>query len=144
MRGRGGAARGAELSSRGAPQSLADGNSVITFPEGGRSVSGRLIAFKRGPFKMALQAGVPIVPVTIVDLARWYPAGTLLPITVPRGVKIIVHPQVVPAEGASEAELAQQVYETLNDSLPDYQKAPEGQPPWLALRYSTWLPWNVV
>lgn len=110
-------------------QSLKDGNSVITFPEGTRSRSGRLKSFKRGPFKMALQAGVPIVPVTIVDLARWYPAGTLLPITVPRGVKIIVHPQVVPAEGATEDDLAKQVYATINDSLPDYQKAPEGQNP---------------
>lgn len=74
--------------------SLADGNSVITFPEGGRSQTGKLIPFKRGPFKMALQAKVPIVPITIAGLARWYPKGTLLPIDVPKGVKVIIHPVV--------------------------------------------------
>ena len=74
--------------------SLRDGNSVITFPEGGRSQTGKLIPFKRGPFKMALQAGVPIVPVTIGGLARWYPKGTLLPIDVPKDVKVTIHPVV--------------------------------------------------
>ena len=74
--------------------SLADGNSVITFPEGGRSTTGKLMPFKRGPFKMALQAKVPIVPVTIAGLARWYPKGTLLPVDVPKGVKVIIHPVV--------------------------------------------------
>ena len=110
-------------------KALQDGNSVITFPEGTRSRSGRLKPFKRGPFKMALQAGVPIVPVTIYDLARWYPAGTLLPITVPRGVKIIVHPQIVPQKGDSEADLAKRVYDIINESLPDFQQAPAGQDP---------------
>mmetsp|Transcript_100035 Transcript_100035/g.182525 ORF Transcript_100035/g.182525 Transcript_100035/m.182525 type:complete len:379 (+) Transcript_100035:65-1201(+) len=107
-------------------QSLKDGNSVITFPEGTRSKDGRLQPFKRGPFKMAIQAGVPIVPVTICGLARWYPKGTLLPIDVPKGVRVIVHPQVS-TEGADEATLCKQVYEILNDSLPPYQQAPAGQ-----------------
>lgn len=43
-------------------KSLEDGNSVITFPEGGRSIDGRIMAFKRGPFKMALRAQVPDGP----------------------------------------------------------------------------------
>ena len=103
---------------------------MITFPEGSRSSDGRLIPFKRGPFKMALTAGVPIVPVTIGGLARWYPKGTLLPIDVPKDVTITIHPTVdVPASGLTEDELARQVYATINGALPEYQQAPPGQEP---------------
>lgn len=111
-------------------QSLSDGNSVITFPEGTRSQNGRLLPFKRGPFKMALKAKVPIVPVTIGGLARWYPKGTLLPLTVPRGVKVTIHPVVdAVGSGLSEDELARQVYATVNSALPGYQQAPPEQEP---------------
>lgn len=107
-------------------QSLKDGNSVITFPEGTRAQDGRLQPFKRGPFKMAIQAGVPIVPVTLCGLAPWYPKGTLLPIRVPKNVRVIIHPQVS-TEGVDEATLSSQIWETLNESLPPYQQAPAKQ-----------------
>jgi 1-acyl-sn-glycerol-3-phosphate acyltransferase len=48
-----------------AAQSLRDGNSFLTFPEGTRSRTGALLPFKRGPFLMALKAQVPVVPVAI-------------------------------------------------------------------------------
>lgn len=41
------------------------GASVILFPEGTRSRDGRLGRFKRGAFHLALDAGVPVVPVAI-------------------------------------------------------------------------------
>ena len=111
-------------------QSLSDGNSVITFPEGTRSDDGKLKPFKRGPFKMALQAGVPIVPITISGLARWYPKGTLLPVDVPKDVVVTIHPYVdVTEAGLDEEELARRVYATVNGALPAYQQAPKGQDP---------------
>ncbi len=48
-----------------AAQSLRDGNSFLTFPEGTRSRTGAMLPFKRGPFLMALKAQVPVVPVAI-------------------------------------------------------------------------------
>jgi 1-acyl-sn-glycerol-3-phosphate acyltransferase len=48
-----------------AAESLRQGNSFLTFPEGTRSRTGVLLPFKRGPFLMALKAQVPIVPVAI-------------------------------------------------------------------------------
>jgi 1-acyl-sn-glycerol-3-phosphate acyltransferase len=48
-----------------AAQSLRDGNSFLTFPEGTRSRTGALLPFKRGPFLMALKAQVPVVPVAV-------------------------------------------------------------------------------
>jgi len=41
------------------------GRSVVLFPEGSRSDDGRLAPFKKGGFHLALQAGVPVVPVAI-------------------------------------------------------------------------------
>ncbi|HUI92989.1 MAG TPA: lysophospholipid acyltransferase family protein [Chitinivibrionales bacterium] len=41
------------------------GISLVLFPEGTRSVSGDVGEFKRGSFTLALEAGVPVVPVTI-------------------------------------------------------------------------------
>lgn len=48
-----------------AAESLRQGNSFLTFPEGTRSRTGTLLPFKRGPFLMALKAQVPVVPVAI-------------------------------------------------------------------------------
>lgn len=48
-----------------AAESLRQGNSFLTFPEGTRSRTGDLLPFKRGPFLMALKAQVPLVPVAI-------------------------------------------------------------------------------
>ena len=41
------------------------GHPLLIFPEGTRSASNRLRRFKRGPFELAKQTGVPIVPVFI-------------------------------------------------------------------------------
>jgi len=39
--------------------------SLVLFPEGTRSTSGEVGEFKRGSFTLALEAGVPVVPVAI-------------------------------------------------------------------------------
>jgi 1-acyl-sn-glycerol-3-phosphate acyltransferase len=44
---------------------IVNGTSVIFFPEGTRSRDGNLGTFKKGAFKMALDLGIPILPVTI-------------------------------------------------------------------------------
>jgi 1-acyl-sn-glycerol-3-phosphate acyltransferase len=45
---------------------LKEGLSFAVYPEGTRSRDGRMLPFKKGTFVMAIEAGVPVVPVSIV------------------------------------------------------------------------------
>lgn len=55
---------------RAAGRRIRAGESVLVFPEGGRSYAARLAPFKRGAFLVAIEAGVPLVPVTVLDSYR--------------------------------------------------------------------------
>jgi 1-acyl-sn-glycerol-3-phosphate acyltransferase len=55
---------------------LARGLPVVLFAEGTRSRDGALRGFKAGPFKLAIEAGAPIVPVAIAGAGRAMPADT--------------------------------------------------------------------
>lgn len=44
---------------------LAEGLSVVVAPEGTRSITSRVGPFKKGPFHMAIQGGVPVVPIVL-------------------------------------------------------------------------------
>jgi putative phosphoserine phosphatase/1-acylglycerol-3-phosphate O-acyltransferase len=52
-----------------------EGKSVVIAPEGTRSVSPRLAPFKKGAFHLAMQAGVPVVPVVIHNAIDVAPKG---------------------------------------------------------------------
>ncbi|HUN67055.1 MAG TPA: lysophospholipid acyltransferase family protein [Bacteroidota bacterium] len=57
-------------------EKIGQGASVLLFAEGTRSVDGMLQPFKRGPFNLALRAGVPVVPVTINGTHQIMQKGT--------------------------------------------------------------------
>ncbi|MCK5322516.1 MAG: 1-acyl-sn-glycerol-3-phosphate acyltransferase [Desulfobulbaceae bacterium] len=61
-----------------AAERIAEGTSVIIFPEGTRSPDGRLQEFKPGAMVLAIKSGVPIVPVAITGTHHIMPKGTLL------------------------------------------------------------------
>jgi 1-acyl-sn-glycerol-3-phosphate acyltransferase len=63
----------------GAADRIRSGRSLILFPEGTRSRDGVLQPFKKGPFHLALRAGVPVVPVAISgSRALWQPGSLLV------------------------------------------------------------------
>ncbi|MBX5478928.1 MAG: 1-acyl-sn-glycerol-3-phosphate acyltransferase [Pyrinomonas methylaliphatogenes] len=65
---------------RRALQWIRAGGAVVIFPEGGRGYpDGSLKRFKPGAVRMALEAEVPILPVTIRGGHRVWPVGQLLP-----------------------------------------------------------------
>ena len=53
-----------------------DNLSLVLFPEGTRSLSGKVGEFKRGSFTLALEAGVPVVPVAICGTGEIHRKGS--------------------------------------------------------------------
>lgn len=74
-----GDARKTARSIRRVIEGVRQGQSLAVFPEGTRTPDGRLQTFKPGVFKIALKAGVPIVPVTIRGTFSLLPKTTLAP-----------------------------------------------------------------
>lgn len=60
-----------------AARRIREGLSVLVFPEGTRSRTGRLRSFKKGGFMLALKAGVPVVPVVVLGTEAIMPKGSL-------------------------------------------------------------------
>jgi 1-acyl-sn-glycerol-3-phosphate acyltransferase len=67
----------AVASLRRAASRVREGTSVVIFPEGTRSETGAMRAFKSGGFHLALEAGVPILPVTISGSYQLTPKRSL-------------------------------------------------------------------
>jgi 1-acyl-sn-glycerol-3-phosphate acyltransferase len=61
-------------------QWLREGGAVMIFPEGGRGQEdGSMVRFKAGAVRIALEAKVPILPVTIRGANRVWPRGKMIP-----------------------------------------------------------------
>ena len=67
----------------------AQGLSLIMFPEGTRSPDGRVGRFKGGSFYLALEAGLPVVPLSVVGSRHVMLKGRLA--TYPGAVRLVVH-----------------------------------------------------
>lgn len=72
-----------------AKSTLIKGASVVIFPEGTRTETGQLGSFKKGGFRMAIDLGLPILPVTIMGTRNILPTKTLS--LFPGKAKMVVH-----------------------------------------------------
>jgi 1-acyl-sn-glycerol-3-phosphate acyltransferase len=72
-----------------AKKQLKNGTSVVIFPEGTRSRTGKMKKFKKGAFKIAHQLELPILPVTLVGTNNIMGPGFLN--VMPGKVKLIIH-----------------------------------------------------
>ncbi len=75
-----------------AAERIRGGTSVLVFPEGTRSPDGSVGHFKRGSFSLALDAGVPVVPVSLVGVKALVPRG--LTSLRPGRITLRVHPAI--------------------------------------------------
>ena len=68
------------------PSSAGQGELMGMYPEGTRSPDGRLYKGKTGLARIALDAGVPVIPVAMINTYKLNPPGSILP----RPAKIVV------------------------------------------------------
>jgi 1-acyl-sn-glycerol-3-phosphate acyltransferase len=85
-----------------AKKKLQKGASIVIFPEGSRSYTGKLGKFKKGAFQMALDLQAPIVPVTLNGSHYVMPRGSYL--IRPHKMELIIH-KPIPTKGLSTDNL---------------------------------------
>ncbi len=85
-------------------QLLGDGLSLIIFPEGTRSPDGRVGRFKAGSFLLAMEAGLPIVPLSITGTRFVMRKGYLT--TRPGLVRLTVHAPISVSARAGRPDTA--------------------------------------
>lgn len=67
---------------------LDDGRLLGIYPEGTRSPDDKLYKGKTGTARLALETGVPVIPVAMINTAKMNPIGSKLPRPTKVGVKI--------------------------------------------------------
>jgi len=99
-------------------QWLRAGGVLLIFPEGARSTSeGTMSHFKAGAVRLALEANVPILPVTIRGGNRVWPKNQTLPRLGP--VEIIYHPlqRISPLAGEETRQCARRETNRLSKTI---------------------------
>lgn len=87
---------------RGARPLLDQGISVMVFPEGTRSPTGRMQPLRKGGVVLAVDAGLPILPVSISGTRSILPPDTLA--LLPGRVTITIHPPI-PTTGVGTSDI---------------------------------------
>ena len=79
---------------------LDKGASVLLYPEGTRSADGEIKSFKHGAFKLAVQAGVPILPILVDGAADLLPKNSFYFSTKKTPMRLVVG-DAIPVNGLS-------------------------------------------
>ena len=100
-----------------AEKQLAGGMSVVVCPAGSRTFDGKVHAFRRGAYTLAVEFGLPVVPVTIDGAFEVMPRTAWLPR--PGHIKLTIHrPIEAPADGHDLKNLIEKSRETIISALP--------------------------
>lgn len=79
-----------------------EAHSLIVFPEGTRSVDGTVGRFKKGSFLVAIDAGLPVVPVSVSGSRHVMRKGRLM--VCPGKVRLVVH-DPIPTAGVDRDDV---------------------------------------
>jgi len=89
---------------------------MTIYVEGKRSFDGKLLPFKKGPFYLAEECQVPVVPITIVGTHKAWPKGQFA--IAPGDATVIFHPPIEPKDFGGRDNLMMKVRQAINSGLP--------------------------
>ena len=93
------------------------GMNMYIYIEGKRSFDGKLLPFKKGPFYLAMECAVPVVPMTIVGTHYAMPKRRFA--IKPGPVQVIFHSPIEPKDFGSRDELMEKVRAAIESGLPE-------------------------
>ena len=86
---------------------LGDGIGILFFVEGTRSPDGKLLPFKKGAFRIAIEHQLPVLPVTLIGTRDILPPYSLKPF--PGSVRMVIHP-AIETDGMSPLQIKDLTY----------------------------------
>ncbi len=104
---------------RQAEASLKDGVSLVVFPEGARTFTGKMASFKKGAFQLADDLQLPVVPVTIDGSFQVLPRTSKL---ISRHRMILTIHDPIPPKGQGAENIRQtmeEAYAAVQSALPE-------------------------
>jgi len=101
---------------REAAEVIRQGVNMTIYVEGKRSFDGKLLPFKKGPFYLAEECNVPVIPVTIVGTHDLMPKARFQ--IKPGTVKILFHDPIEPKDFGGRECLMERVRAVINGGLP--------------------------
>ncbi len=101
---------------RAAGEVIRQGINMTIFVEGKRSFDGKLLPFKKGPFYLAMECGVPLVPVTIVGTHEIMPKRRFS--IRPGTATIVFHEPIDPKDFGNRDSLMAKVRAAIDSGLP--------------------------
>jgi 1-acyl-sn-glycerol-3-phosphate acyltransferase len=90
---------------------------MTIYIEGKRSFDGKLLPFKKGPFYLAAECGVPVIPMTIVGTHYAMPKARFS--IKPGPVQVIFHTPIEPKDFGSRECLMEKVRAAIESGLPE-------------------------
>jgi len=96
---------------------VAKGLNMMIYVEGKRSFDGKMLPFKKGPFYLAMECGVPVVPMTIIGTHYAMPKKRFA--IKPARVKVIFHPPIEPNDFGDRDTLMEKVRSVMESALPE-------------------------
>jgi len=102
---------------RAAKQVVQQGLNMTIYVEGKRSFDGKLLPFKKGPFYLAMECGVPVVPITITGTHYIMPKTRFA--IKPGIATVIFHPPIEPSDFGSRECLMEKVRAVIDSGLPE-------------------------
>lgn len=119
-----GSAEGLKRLIKGIRSEVAHGHSILVFPEGTRTTSGRVQPMKPGVFRIAMDVGIPIVPVAVTGMYDVMRKGSLM---IRPGYEVTVfYEKPIPTKGLTHADLPKlmkDVHTAIATRVDDYWRA---------------------